>query len=61
MKLLSTDRKHALPLSIFYDWLQGFVYNNSVHIILGYFDINGFDENILSSHILPQYDQLVNT
>ena len=61
IKLLLLYRKHALPLIPFCDWLQGFVTNNSVDIILGDFNINGFNENIRLSHILSQYDQLVNT
>ena len=60
IKLLSLYRKHALPSSTFYDWLQGFVTNNSV-IISGYFNINGINKNIQSSHILLQDEPLVNT
>ena len=59
--MLLLYRKHALPLNTFCDWLQDFVTNNSVDIILGDFNINGFNENIRLSHILSQYDQLVNT
>ena len=33
----------------------------SVDIILGDFNINGFNENIQLSHVLSRYDQLVNT
>ena len=54
IKLLLLYRKHALPLNTFCDWLQGFDTNNSVNIILGYF-------NIRLSHILSRHDQLVNT
>ena len=50
-----------LTLIVFYDWLQGFVTNNSIDIILGDFNINGFNENIRLSHILSQDDQVVNT
>ena len=49
------------PLSTFCDWLQVFVTNNSVDIILGDFNTNAFNENIRLSHILSPYDQLVNT
>ena len=61
VKLLLLYKKHVLPLNTFCDWLQGFVTNNSVDIILGDFNINGFNENIQLSHILSRYDQLVNT
>ena len=61
IKLLLLYRKHALPLSTFCYWLQGFDTNNSVNIILGDFIINGFNENIRLSHILSRHDQLVNT
>ena len=46
MKLLLLYKKHALPSNSFCDWLQGFVTNNSVDIILGDFNVNGFNENI---------------
>ena len=61
IKLLLLYRKHASPLSPLCDWLQGFVTNNLVDIILDDFNINGFNESISLSHILSQYDQLVNT
>ena len=61
IKLLLLYKKHALPLNSFCDWLQGFIPNNSFDIILGDFNINGFNENIRLSHILSLHDQLVNT
>ena len=61
IKLLLLYKKHALPLNNFCDWLQGFVTNDSVDIILGAFNINGFNENIRLFHILSRFDQLVNT
>ena len=63
IKLLLLYKKHALSLNSFCDWLEGFVTNNSVDIILGDFNINGLNENIRMKifHILSQYDQLVNS
>ena len=61
IKLLLLYKKHALHLKSFCDWLQGFVTNNSVDIILGAFNINVFNENIRLFHILSRFDQLVNT
>ena len=61
IKLLLLYKKHALPLNSFCEWLQGFATNNSVDITLGDFNINGFDGSIRLSHVLSQYDQLVNT
>ena len=58
IKLLLLYKKHALALNLFCDSLQGFVTNNSVDIILGDFNINGFNENI---RFLSRCDQLVNT
>ena len=53
--------KQALTISFFYVWLRDAVTNNSVNILLGDFNINGFNENIRFSKILSQYDQIVNT
>ena len=61
IELILLYKKHALPLNSFCDWLQGFITNSSVDIILGDFKIDGFNESIRLSHILSQYDQLVNT
>ena len=61
IKLLLLYKKHALPLNSFCDLLQVFIPNNSFDIILGDFNINGFNENIRLSHILSLHDQLVNT
>ena len=58
IKLLLLYKKHALALNLFCDSLQGFVTNNSVDIILGDFNINGFNKNI---RLLSRCDQLVNT
>ena len=55
IKLLLLYKKHALPLNSFCDWLQGFVTNNSVDIILGDFNVNGFNQNIRLSQILSRF------
>ena len=53
IKLLLLYRKHALPLIPFCDWLQGFVTNNSVDIILGDFilmDLMKIFDYLISCH-----------
>ena len=44
-----------LPLNSSCDWLQGFVTNNSVDIILGDFNVNGFNQNIRLPQILSRF------
>ena len=59
IKLLVLYKKISLPVFDFCNWLQEFVLNNHIDIILGDFNINGFEKNDRFSNILSYFNQVV--
>ena len=59
IKLLYLYRKHCINVIVFCIWLQEFLTNNFVDIILRDFIINVFDETNKLSHILVSYNQII--
>ena len=59
IKLLLLYKKCTLPLINFCNWLQGFIASNTVHIILGDFNVNAFQENGKLENVLSSYNQIV--
>ena len=59
IKLLVLYKKISLPVFCFCNWLQEFVLNNHIDIILGDFNINGFEKNDRLSNILSYFNQVV--
>ena len=48
-----------MPVFDFFNWLREFVLNNHIDIILGDFNINGFEKNDRLSNILSYFNQVV--
>ena len=59
IKLILQYKKYTLPLINFCNCLQGFITSNTVHIILGDFNINAFQENGSLENVLSSYNQIV--
>ena len=59
IKLILLYKKYTLPLINFCNCLQGFITSNTVHIILGDFNINAFQENGSLENVLSSYNQIV--
>ena len=58
IKLLLPYKKYTLQLINFCSCLQGFIASNTVHIILGDFNINAFEENCRLENVLSSYSQI---
>ena len=59
IKLLLLYRKHIITVTVFCSWLQEFLTNDIVDIILGDFNINAFDETDTLSSVLAGYNQKI--
>ena len=59
IKLLLLYKKCAISITDFCNWLQEVVTYYKVDIILGDFNINGYNENVRLSNMLTSYDQIV--
>ena len=58
IKLLLLYKKHAIPLTDFCNWLQGFIGSNTVDITLGDFNINAVQEYGRLGVLLSSYKQI---
>ena len=59
IKLLLSYKKYTLRLINFCSCLQGCIASNTVHIILGDFNINAFEENCRLENVLSSYSQIL--
>ena len=58
IKLLLLHKKYTLPLINLCSWLQRFIASNTVHIILGDFNINVLQENGKLENVLSSYNHI---
>ena len=58
IQLLLLYKKYVVTVTAFCNWLQEFIFGNHADIILGDFNINGFDEGRLYD-VLANYNQIL--